>query len=632
MRARRNSDAQARSTRPLLAGLGTIEGAVTDASTKSDIKGIEVCPFDVATEEEGECSITNAAGDYTLELPAGKYLIGFFDPIGGTLNYITQFYDGASTPEAATEVTVEAGIVRANVDAALEEGGRISGVVTAKATKEPVEGVVVCALEIEDEAFGCAETNAAGEYSVRGLPTGSYEVEFFAEQGNYLAQRVESVSVKVKKTTKLNAELLAGGEIEGKVTIAGTSTGASGVLVCALTAEELAEECAVTEPSGDYTIERLPTGSYRVGFAGLGVYETQYYDDKSSFGEAETVGVTAGGPPATAIDAAMQPLPPGGAIEGRVTVGETGVPASEVTVCAFDTSSEEGGCAETDAAGEYTITGLQSDSYVVFFEALGYPFEYYDQVFYASEEPTQVLVTAPVVRKNIDAELATLPKKTVAPTVTGTPSVGGVLTCQEGEYSATPAPSISVQWLRDGVEIAGATASTYTVQAADAGHQLQCKVTATNVAGWLWVTTAGILIPNPTPGGPITETPPSTGTSTSPATGSVLPFITVLPVVTAASHVVTSRHLGAVRLQCKGGACKGSLELTLRVVIHHHAETIVLATGSFSMQAGTSANVLMHLTSAGRSRLAHAARHPVAAKLKVSLHGGATTTRSVTAS
>jgi Na+/H+-translocating membrane pyrophosphatase len=71
------------------------------------------------------------------------------------------------------------------------------------------------------------------------------------------------------------------------------------------------------------------------------------------------------------------------------------------------------------------------------------------------------------------------------------------------------------------------------------------------------------------------------------------------------------------------------VQLLLRVVSHHHARTIVLATGSYSLQAGASSRVSMHLTSAGRSRLAHAAHRAVAAKLKVVLHGGATTTHAV---
>ena len=282
---------------------------------------------------------------------------------------------------------------------------------------------------------------------------------------------------------------------------------------------------------------------------------------------------------------------------------------------------KRGSCAEPDSSGDYVIAGLPTGSYTVVFFANG-PTEYYHQVFSESES-TPVKVTAPEGNAlNIDAVLPGLPKRIVAPRVTGTAEVGGTLTCEEGSYSAVPAATLSVQWLREGEAIAGATSPVYTVQAADAGHQLQCKVTATNIMGLLWVTTAGIPIPAPQP---------SPAAPSPPAAVSVLPSITVLPLVTAASHVITSHHRTTVRLKCSGGPCKGTLQLLLRVVSHHHATTLVLATGSFSLQAGASSSIVLQLTAAGRSRLSHDAHRAVAAKLKVSLHGAATTTHAVSA-
>jgi hypothetical protein len=44
-----------------------------------------------------------------------------------------------------------------------------------------------------------------------------------------------------------------------------------------------------------------------------------------------------------------------------------------------------------------------------------------------------------------------------------------------------PSAVTSIQWLRRGRPIAGATAATYTVTAADAGRYLRVKVTYTQV-------------------------------------------------------------------------------------------------------------------------------------------------------
>jgi hypothetical protein len=76
------------------------------------------------------------------------------------------------------------------------------------------------------------------------------------------------------------------------------------------------------------------------------------------------------------------------------------------------------------------------------------------------------------------------------------PQAGDELSCSQGTWSASP--TFAYQWLRDGGEIAGATSSTYTVQAGDDGKALQCRVTATSggvstqaVSGQVYFTTAG---------------------------------------------------------------------------------------------------------------------------------------------
>ena len=77
----------------------------------------------------------------------------------------------------------------------------------------------------------------------------------------------------------------------------------------------------------------------------------------------------------------------------------------------------------------------------------------------------------------------TPPENTAAPEMAGTPAVGETLTCSEGTWSGSPAPTVTYQWLRDGSGIASATSGTYSVVEADQGHSLSCKVTAINEEG-----------------------------------------------------------------------------------------------------------------------------------------------------
>jgi hypothetical protein len=75
------------------------------------------------------------------------------------------------------------------------------------------------------------------------------------------------------------------------------------------------------------------------------------------------------------------------------------------------------------------------------------------------------------------------PVNTVAPVASGATIVGSVLSTTDGTWTGTPSPSFAYKWQRDGVDIGGATSSSYTSVAADAGHAVRPVVTATNAGG-----------------------------------------------------------------------------------------------------------------------------------------------------
>jgi len=63
------------------------------------------------------------------------------------------------------------------------------------------------------------------------------------------------------------------------------------------------------------------------------------------------------------------------------------------------------------------------------------------------------------------------------PEVYGTAQVGKPLVSWEGNWTPEP-DSYAYQWLRDDAQISGASSDSYVIQAADLGHQLSLKVTA----------------------------------------------------------------------------------------------------------------------------------------------------------
>ena len=310
-------------TRPAVTDGGAISGTVTDASTEEVLPGIEVCAYELgAFEEEGlfegegevpvpTCQITGASGEYELKVSAGEYLVEFWDP---NSTYVTQYWEGAESPELAEIVEVEVGEPVTGIDAAMVEGGRIEG--TVKSAGKPVAGILACAFDTEEEfAGGCATTGPDGKYLIGALPEGSYEVGFLVPQEpgfNYISRLLGAeLTVQLKKTTQAGTvELAAGGQIEGLVTAASSGAPLPGVEVCAIAPPHFYVECTVTARNGEYVLERLPSDSYKVEFSASPTYLTQFYLGKAEFFEAVPIAVVAGGAPVSGIDAVMHTVAP----------------------------------------------------------------------------------------------------------------------------------------------------------------------------------------------------------------------------------------------------------------------------------------------------------------------------------
>ncbi len=88
-----------------------------------------------------------------------------------------------------------------------------------------------------------------------------------------------------------------------------------------------------------------------------------------------------------------------------------------------------------------------------------------------------------------------VPTSTVAPAISGTTTVGSTLTSTHGTWTGTLPFAYTYQWQREGVDIGGATASTYVVVLADVGDDITCIVTATNAVGSVPATSNTLLIP-----------------------------------------------------------------------------------------------------------------------------------------
>jgi len=454
------------------------------------------------------------------------------------------------------------------------------------------------------------------------------------------------------------------GRVTGTATDAATQAGVEGLEVCAGSrSERVGDYCARTGQNGEYTIPEVPAGSYIVEFSvpfqggspGSSLsnldYAPQYYDGKTSQSEAEEVTVTAG-ETTGGVDAAMQP---GGKITGVVTDAVTHDQVAGIEVCAYR-SLEYGPsrCDATNADGEYTIDPLVSGEYVVVFRApssgpLDYAPQYYgDQA--SAEQANEVPVTVGETTSGIDAAMQSGGGITGQVTVsaTGSPLMNAyvcvfslvalsagdegpercVQTNANGEYIL---PQLAAG--QDVVEFHDEFGAGFVRQYYD-GKSSRAEATPLSVTPGVTITGVGAALHAV---GEETVKPPGTETLTAglPATTALLRATPLVRLM--GSELTVSRGTTRVRVACSRAACRGSIELVAQVVAKRHVgksagareETLVLATGSFSLTQGKSGTVALHLTAAGRQKLAHARHHPIAAKLISSVINGRMMTKSV---
>ncbi|WP_245267737.1 GDSL-type esterase/lipase family protein [Rhizobium sp. 2MFCol3.1] len=107
--------------------------------------------------------------------------------------------------------------------------------------------------------------------------------------------------------------------------------------------------------------------------------------------------------------------------------------------------------------------------------------EDYGSTFYARVTATNVVGSSDAFTPSVGPVSQNVPANTVAPSISGLAQVTKTLTGSAGTW--TNSPSLTYQWLRDGVVISGATDTTYVLDNADKGKLVSFRVTATNLGG-----------------------------------------------------------------------------------------------------------------------------------------------------
>ena len=197
---------------------GSINGTVTEEGTGTPLAGICVDANDLSFEffSFGE---TDASGAYSVGgLGSADYEVRFSD-CSESPTYITEWYNDRPDFDSADLVAVTDGSKTSEIDAQLAIGGSINGTVTEEGTGTPLAGICVDVAGPSFAFFGFDVTDASGGYSVGGLATGDYTVNFYdcGDTDTYFAEYYDDqvdfdladlvAVVAGSKTSGIDAEL-----------------------------------------------------------------------------------------------------------------------------------------------------------------------------------------------------------------------------------------------------------------------------------------------------------------------------------------------------------------------------------------------------------------------------------------
>lgn len=255
---------------------GTISGTVTDALTHAPLAGVCVFAYsDVSMNIPSGC--TDAVGAYTIaNVAQGSWFVSFEDHVN---SHLGQLWNGAADWSTATYVTVTGGGAVTGINAALTQGGSVSGTITDLGGLPLAQVCASLTTTTGDYVSAGACSDAKGHFQTIGVPPGNYDVVFDDQAGPYMEQwysgKTTQASANAVTVTlgsiraNTNAAMILGGTISGTVTDIATHAALPNICAYIFTADSnqsyAGQGC--TDASGQYTSSGLATGKYTVDFS-----------------------------------------------------------------------------------------------------------------------------------------------------------------------------------------------------------------------------------------------------------------------------------------------------------------------------------------------------------------------------
>lgn len=373
---------------------GAIAGRITD-SGGNGIGNVDVYVTYPSPDYSFFSTNTRPDGSYTITgMPADSYQICFdasYATGPSSTGYLNECYD--NQPQifggSATPIPVTLGHTSAGIDAVLDIGAAVTGTVTDPAGN-PVDGAFVSLIP---DSGNATNTDAQGHYTVTGAAPGVYTVCF---EGNsamsvgapygYTSDCFDgrpSFELAAGQTVTQNSTLQAAGGLGGSVS--GADGPVAGVWVNVFDASGAQVNGTSSDENGNWQLPGFAPGTYTVcydpSYTSGGYRRSCYHGQPDDPSTGTPVTVTAG--QLTTVEDTLQLGP---AIAGTVT-DSAGAPLSGVQISAVPMSTGTSSYyATTDQDGNYTLGGVNPDTYSVCFDASdahgpaagGYTAECYD--------------------------------------------------------------------------------------------------------------------------------------------------------------------------------------------------------------------------------------------------------------
>ncbi|KPJ63084.1 hypothetical protein AMK68_04170 [candidate division KD3-62 bacterium DG_56] len=326
---------------------GTIHGRVIDADTEQGIEGAQV----TASSRDSAGDITDGDGFYTVRGLAASI-------------YEVRATKEGYTPNFITDVDVNAGEQTTPDPIRLTRTGSVSGVVTDE-DQNPIDHASVEACPFYDGMVWPTDefyafSNADGSFEITNVDAGEYYV--YADKEGYGSAGQGPLTVTAGGTiSDLALALPRAGAITGRVTDSKTGAPLGSVMVEAMVVHPFrwaypeVETIAGGQDEGRYTIAGLTPGTYTL---------TSYHPDYS---RSQVTTVVNPGETTTDVNISMAPL---GAIGGTVTDKATGDPVPGAVIYVMYKGRTLGDfkaltSGEPGHEGDYLIRRLEPLTYFV---------------------------------------------------------------------------------------------------------------------------------------------------------------------------------------------------------------------------------------------------------------------------